>query len=228
MWGYVTAVFGIAVVTAVLEPIHLRITLATVALTLLMVVLFVATVWGSRPALVASGLGILSFNYFFLPPVRTWTINDPENWVAWIAFVVTAVTAGQLSSYAKRRAEIAELRRLEIARLYQELSGAFERASYAEALKQSEKLKSALLDAVTHDIRTPLTSIKASVTTLLDETEGNSNEEFPLVLDADSRREMLEVINEESDRLNRFVEDLIELAKIEAGELGLRLQSSSI
>jgi two-component system, OmpR family, sensor histidine kinase KdpD len=109
LWGYVTAVFGIAVVTAVLEPIHLRITLATVALTLLMVVLFIATVWGSRPALAASGLGILSFNYFFLPPVRTWTINDPENWVAWIAFVVTAVTAGQLSSYAKRRAEIAEL-----------------------------------------------------------------------------------------------------------------------
>jgi two-component system sensor histidine kinase KdpD len=228
LWGYVTAVFGIAAVTAVLEPIHLRITLATVALTLLVVVLFIATVWGSRPALAASGLGILSFNYFFLPPVRTWTINDPENWVAWIAFVVTAVTAGQLSSYAKRRAEVAELRRLEIDRLYQELSGAFERASHAEALKQSEKLKSALLDAVTHDIRTPLTSIKASVTTLLDETEGSSNEEFPLVLDAESRREMLEVINEESDRLNRFVEDLIELAKIEAGELGLRLQWSSI
>ncbi len=228
LWGYITAVLSITAVTAVLEPIHLRITIATVALTLLMVVLFIATVWGSRPALIASGLGILSFNYFFLPPVRTWTINDPENWVAWIAFVVTAVTAGQLSSYAKRRAEVAELRRLEIARLYQELSGAFERASHVEALKQSEKLKSALLDAVTHDIRTPLTSIKASVTTLLDETEDNSNEEFPLILDAEARREMLEVINEESDRLNRFVEDLIELAKIEAGELGLRLQWNGI
>jgi two-component system sensor histidine kinase KdpD len=226
--GYVTAVLGIAAITAVLEPIHLHITATTVALTLMMMVLFIATLWGSRPALAASGLGILSFNYFFLPPVRTWTINDPENWVAWIAFVVTAVTTGQLSSYAKRRAELAEVQRLEIERLYRELSNAFEQASHAEALKQSEKIKSALLDAVTHDIRTPLTSIKASVTTLLDEEEGNSYEDIPLALDADTRREMLEVINEESDRLNRFVEGLIELARIEAGELGLRRQWGTI
>lgn len=225
--GYAMAVFGVLVVTVALEPIHLQITATTVALTLLMVVLFIATLWGSRPALAASALGMLSFNYFFLPPVRTWTINDPENWVAWIVFIVTAVTTGQLSAYAKRRAEIAEGQRLEIARLYQKLSDAFERASHAEALKQSEKLKSALLDAVTHDIRTPLTSIKASVTTLLEEKE-TSDEDFPLILDADSRREMLEVINEETDRLNRFVEDLIELARIEAGELGLRLQWSGI
>jgi K+-sensing histidine kinase KdpD len=78
-------------------------------------------------------------------------------------------------------------------------------------LRQSEKLKSALLDAVTHDLRTPLTSIKASITTLLDAT-----------LDRDSRVEMMEVIDEESDRLSRFINGLIELARIEAGELQLR------
>jgi len=77
-------------------------------------------------------------------------------------------------------------------------------------------LKSALLDAVTHDIRTPLTSIKASVTTLLDELQEVSR------LDAAGRREMLEVINEETDRLDRFVEGLVELARIEAGQLELR------
>ena len=61
---------------------------------------------------------------------------------------------GQLSARAKRRAEESEAGRREINRLYEELQDAFERASEAEALKRSERLKSALLDAVTHDLRT--------------------------------------------------------------------------
>jgi two-component system sensor histidine kinase KdpD len=124
---------------------------------------------------------------------------------------------GQLSARAKRRAEEAERSEREIERLYQELQTAFERASQAEALKQSERLKSALLDAVTHDLRTPLTSIKASITTLIDETRAPD-----FALDKESRLEMMEVIDQESDRLNRFIGDLIELARIEAGELQLR------
>jgi two-component system sensor histidine kinase KdpD len=109
--------------------------------------------------------------------------------------------------------------------LYAELKDAFERASQAEALKQSEKLKSALLDAVTHDLRTPLTSIKASITTLLDEARGGTE---AFTLDRESRVEMMEVIDEESDRLNRFVNGLIELARIEAGALQLRRSWSAI
>src|SRR6185436_18082555 len=92
---------------------------------------------------------------------------------------------------------------------------------------QSEKLKSSLLDAVTHDLRTPLTSIKASITTLLDEVRGHSNE-APVTLDAESRVEMMEVIDEESDRLSRFINGLIELAGIEAGELHLRRRWGAI
>ena len=220
--GYVLAVLGITAVTALLAPLGQRINHATMALSLLLVVLFVATFWGSRPALLASVLGMLCFNYFFLPPVGTWTIADLENWVALIAFLLTAVTAGQLSARAKRRAEEAEASRRESERLYTELQDAFARASHAEALRQSERLKTALLDAVTHDIRTPLTSIKASVTTLLDEQVAPAGGEEPVMLDAEGRREMLEVIDEETDRLNRFVESMVELARIEAGEMPLR------
>jgi len=115
----------------------------------------------------------------------------------------------------------AEAGRREIERLYAELRDAFERASHAEALRQSEKLKSALLDAVTHDLRTPLTSIKASITTLLDEVRGRVDTE-PVALDVESRVEMMEVIDEESDRLSQFISGLLELARIEAGELQLR------
>jgi len=220
--GYLVAASGIAATTAVLKLFSSHVNPTTVALALLLVVLLVATWYGARPAIAASLLGVLCFNHFFLPPFGTLTIAAPDNWIALIALLVTAITVGQLSARAERRAEEADAGRREIERLYEELQSAFERASHAEALKQSEKLKSALLDAVTHDIRTPLTSIKASVSTLLEELRITTVNGRPVTLDIDARKEMLDVIDEECDRLDRFVRGLIELARIEAGELQLR------
>lgn len=217
--GYAVAVVSVGALMLLLKVIGTHVNAATVSLALLLNVLFIATRWGSLPALAASILAMLGFNFFFLPPFGTFNIAATDNWVALLAFLVTAVTAGQLSARAKRRAEEAEAGRREIERLYAELRDAFQRASHAEALRQSEKLKSALLDAVTHDLRTPLTSIKASITTLLDEVRDT---EPPVKLDTESRVEMMEVIDEESDRLSRFINGLIELARIEAGELHLR------
>jgi two-component system sensor histidine kinase KdpD len=226
--GYLAAVLGVAAATGSLKLFGAHVNPTTVALGLLLVVLFVATGWGSRPAVLASLLGVMCFNFFFLPPVGRWTIDDPDNWVALVAFLVTAVTAGQLSARANRRAAEADAGRREIERLYRELQDAFERASQAKALEQSERLKSALLDAVTHDLRTPLTSIKASVTTLLDDLGTPNGGEESAALDAEGRREMLDVIDEETDRLNRFVEGLVEMARIEAGEIHLRRRWGSI
>jgi len=226
--GYIVAVVGIASVTAALRLLGESINSTTVALAMLLVVLFVAASWGSRPAILASVLGVLGLNFFFLPPVGAFTIADPDNWIALIAFLITAVTAGQLSVRVSRRAEEAQAGRLEIKRLYDELRSAFERASHAEALRQSERLKTALLDAVTHDLRTPLTSIKASVTTLLDELKTKAPELPSVALNEEGRREMLEVIDEECDRLNRFIEGLVEMARIEAGEFRLRRRWGTI
>ena len=224
--GYILGVLGIAVVSGVLGLFASTINSTTVSLAMLLVVLFVAATWGSRPAIVVSVFAVLCLNFFFLPPVHTLDIAQPENWIALIAFWITAVTAGELSARVARRAAEAEAARREIERLYDELRSAFERASHAEALRQSEKLKSALLDAVTHDLRTPLTSMKASVTTLLDDLKAKSASRT--VLDDEGRQEMLEVINEECDRLNRFIEGLVELARIEAGELQLRRRWGTI
>lgn len=209
-------------VTISLGPFHEQINSTTVALAFLLVVLFVAIFSGSRPALLASVVAAFCFNYFFLPPLYTLTIAHPQNWVALIVFFTTAIAVGQLSARAKQRAEEAEVAKSEIESLYRQLQVAFKQASHAEALKQSEKLKSALLDAVTHDLRTPLASIKASITTLIDEAKGRTEDNQPVSLDAASRFEMLQIIDEESDRLNRFIGGLIEMARIEAGELGLR------
>jgi two-component system sensor histidine kinase KdpD len=222
--GYLFAVIGIAAVTAVLAPFHEQLSSTTVALALLLIVLLAATGWGSRPAILASLLGVVCFNFFFLPPVHTFTIADTQNWVALAAFLITALVAGELSSRAKRRAEEAEAGRLEIERLYNEYRVAAERARQAEVFEQSERLKSALLDAVTHDLRTPLTSIKAAVTTLLDEAGADRQ----VILDDEARQDFLEIINEEADRLNHFVENMVELARIEAGAITPRRRWSSV
>jgi two-component system sensor histidine kinase KdpD len=212
---------AVFLITALPESIHSRLSTTTVALVFLLVILFSASFFGRNPALLASLAAMLSFNYFFLPPYRTWHIADSTNWVAWIAFILTAVVAGELSAYARRRAEEAERGKLEIERLYSELQEAFEQSSQAEALRQSEKLKSSLLDAVTHDLRTPLTSIKASVTTLLEDKKEK-------LLDEEGHVEFLEIINEETDRLNEFIEGMVGLAKIEANALHIRKSWSAV
>jgi two-component system sensor histidine kinase KdpD len=216
--SYLFATIGVALVTALLLPLRGAINATTIGFAFLLVVVFVAILWGSKPAFLASILGMLCFNFFFLPPFHTFAIADPQNWVALTAFFLTALAVGQLSARAKRRAEEAESGKIEIKRLYEELQEAFDRSSEAEAVKRSERLKSALLDAVTHDIRTPLTSIKASATLLLEDREATEEIEK---LSPEEQHAMLEVITHGTDRLDRFVEGIVELARIEAGDMTL-------
>ena len=215
---YAAAVVAVAAATILIIPFRQRINSTTIALTFLLMILFVAIIWGSKPALAAAVLGMLSFNFFFLPPYHTFTIADPQNWIALAVFFITALAVGQLSARATHQAEQAEAGRVEIRRLYEDLRDAFERASETEALKRSERLKSALLDAVTHDIRTPLTSIKASATLLLEDRESTEPIEK---LGADEQHTLLQVITHGADRLDHFVEGIVDLARIEAGDMKL-------
>jgi len=225
---YALALLAIAALTGILKVFGHHINPTTVALGFVIIILLVATAWGSAPAVVASLLGIVCFNFFFLPPFGTFAIRDPDNWIAFITFMITAITVGQLSARVKRRAEESEAAKREVERLYYELQDSFERSSQARALKQSERLKSALLDAVTHDLRTPLTSIKASATTMLADLYAAERNNADPQLDNEDRKEMLQVIDEETDRLDRFVEGLTKLARIDAGEMHLELQWTSI
>ena len=88
----------------------------------------------------------------------------------------------------------------------------------AEAARESDRLRSVLLDSVTHEFRTPLTAIKASAQTLLSEAD----------LDKSQRNDLLTVIDEESDRLNRLVGEAAEVAQLGAGQVGLRLEPHQI
>ena len=99
-----------------------------------------------------------------------------------------------------------------------ERAEALENSARSEAAKETERLRTALLDSVTHELRTPLTSIKASVTALLSQ-EG---------LDAPSRKELLTVINEESDRLNHLIEQAVEMAQLDAQKVHLERRPESV
>lgn len=180
---------------------------------LLLDVVVVARLWGTGPALVSAASGAVAYSYYFLPPAG-FGIEDPEDWIAFITFIVTAVIAGELASRAERRAAEAQAGRQEIERLYRELQSAFERASEAEAARRNEQLKAALLDALTHNLRTPLTAIKAAVTALIRTGAWSPTSE----LSSEGRIELLQVIDEESDRLNRFIEGLSDSDRAEPAQ----------
>ena len=307
----------------------LRVNQTTVALSFLLAILAVSAVWGMLISAFMSVVAMLAFNYYFLPPVGTLTIADPQNWVALFAFLVTSITGSRLSSRIRKEADEAHQRRREVQRLYSfsrqllgegnviqlmnaipdyivesfeagaaelflpqkekfyrsgfgaahvdeekmkmaflddeqtldtehaeyfipvrmgvrpiasigisgaqlsrqsvdaigtlvaiaiERARAVEQLGQTEAERQGERLKSALLDSITHDFRTPLTSMKAAVTGLL--TSKNP--------DSAQLHELLTVINEECDRLNHLVEEAGEMAKLEAGEFRLDLAPTSV
>jgi two-component system sensor histidine kinase KdpD len=99
-----------------------------------------------------------------------------------------------------------------------ERAGTMEKLSRAEAARESDRLRSLLLDSVTHEFRTPLTAIKASAETLMSEVE----------LERPQLKELLAVINEESDRLNRLVGEAAEVAQLDAGQIELRFEPHRI
>jgi K+-sensing histidine kinase KdpD len=183
--GYVIGLVGVGLAGF---TIHLLGTgVHTGPMLLLVPVLFVATRWGIRPALVASAASVITYDL-----VRGASISSPfraDELVTVLVLLFTATVTGQLGDWVRRGSR---------------------QAREADILRSSDELKSALLHAVSHDLRTPLASIKASVTGLL--APGAR-------LDEADRRELLEAIDEETDRLTHLVTNLLDLSRIEAGSL---------
>ncbi len=326
---FILALGLVVALTAFYKAVLPQVNQTTVGFSFLLAILAVSALWGMAVALAMSVTAMLAFNYFFLPPAGTFTIADPQNWVALFAFLVTAIVGSQLSVRIRREADAANQRRREIERLYtfsqkllgegnviqllnaipqhivdsfeagaaglfladknefyhssvripqadeQKIKAAFEhdepvegaepglrcapvrlgvrpigsfgiagavlsrqtleatgsligiaieraraveQLSKTEADRQGERLKATLLDAIAHDFRTPLTSIKAAVTSLL----SSRNRDF------DQQEELLTLIDEESDQLNYLIEEASEMGRLEAGEIELELRPMSL
>jgi two-component system sensor histidine kinase KdpD len=108
---------AVALITALYSE-ALRVNPTTVALSYVVAILLIATTWGIIEATTASVLAVLCFNFFFLPPAGSFTIADPQNWVAFVAFLITAVIASQLSGRARQREVDAWDKQRDLERLY--------------------------------------------------------------------------------------------------------------
>lgn len=300
---------------------------STAAFTYLLLILGLATRVGLQESVAASLAAMLCYNFFFLPPIGTLTVVDPQNWLALFVFLITAITASHLSASAQKRAKEASARRGEMERVYAfsralmlggerplpnqiaqhvaeifsveeaavydcetrsvsrggcegsslpsslleevaetgndryspgyrvaivavRLGGrtlgsvgwagaefseaaisavaqlaaiAMERAreqeiaNRLEAARQNEQLKGILLDALAHEFKTPLTAIKAAVSTMLSHREHERIEQ-----------ELLTVADEEADHMTALVDEVLKIARIEAGHVKLNRQSCPV
>jgi two-component system sensor histidine kinase KdpD len=362
--GVLTALAGVALTTLLIAWLRSELEIPNVSMLYLPVVLAVGIVFGRASAIIAALCSFLAFNYFFVSPVSTLFVANPQEWLELLVLLLTAVVTGQLAATMRSRASEAEIREREIATLYdcnrildgdealdqrlttvashlarfyaamgcevllpdlarqllvRGLSGlsaegngeareasvwAFEHGSpatstqrltarrwirlvhptrlgrgerldvtcvpmsigdrqlgvlrlvqpstarlsgpremrhllasagliaqaverdrlasealEAEVLRRADQAKSVLLASVSHDLRTPLASIKASVTSLLDDAV-----RWP----AGVQRELLRGVDEETDRLTRFVSQLLDLSRLESGAVQPRKDWHSV
>lgn len=180
-------VFAVAVSTLILRSASFG-NPTTVALAFLLIVLFVAALGRLWAAIVTSLVAVLAFNYFFLPPVGTWHVADPQNLIALGAFVVASIVASQLSATARARAEEAGARRRE-----------------AEIARERAALSSALLAALGHDLRTPLTALRVAVANLSSRT-----------LSAEARDTQADLARGQAEHLTRLFDEILDMARIES------------
>ena len=202
------SVEAVAAITALIEVLKGHIPVLSLGVLYLLAVLTVAIAWGLAYAVFVSVASMLAFNFFFLPPLYTLTLQDSRNWFALLVFVVTAVVVSELASRSRRRAEEAEHALRALQELTAEREQLAQEAVEAEAFRRSDAMKTAILRAVSHDLRTPLMAILTSAGTL-------ARPDLPLD-DAD-RAELLANVVDAARRLDRLVANLLDLSRLEAG-----------
>ncbi|MFI9757555.1 DUF4118 domain-containing protein [Streptomyces sp. NPDC051963] len=303
LWGWAVGVLGPALLTVLLTGVAPEVGLANDMLLYLTLTVAAALLGGLLPALASAVVGSLLLNWFFTPPVHTFTIADPKNIVAIAIFVGVAVSVASVVDLAARRTQQAARLRaeseilsflagnvlrgetsleellervretfgMESAALLERQSdvepwtcagsvgprpcvnpddadvdvpvgdhmalaltgrvlpaedrrvlAAFaaqaavvldrrrlrEEADQARALAEGNRIRTALLAAVSHDLRTPLAGIKAAVSSLRSEDVAWSEED---------QAELLEGIEEGADRLDGLVGNLLDMSRLQTG-----------
>jgi K+-sensing histidine kinase KdpD len=199
--GLLASAGAVVFVTAAIAELKPYVPVLSLGVLYVFAVLPVAVVWGIGPATLVSVASMLAFNWFFLPPTHTFQLSDGANWLALAVYLVTALVVSALAASSRRRAELAELREAEAAALADEVLE-------AETLRRSDAIKTAVLHAVSHDLRSPLTAIVAASSVL-------ANPE--LVLADVDRVELISTIRSEADRLDRIVGNLLDLSRLDGG-----------
>jgi two-component system sensor histidine kinase KdpD len=323
--GCFTGSAAVALVTFCAFRLHLN--LSTSGSLYFLIVVMVSSIWGFWEASVTSLIAVTCLNYFFVPPVLTWSVSDPQNWVALAAFEITALTVSRLSTRVQAQAREEARQRVQLGKLYElsrrilfldprqktgsqlvsliqevfrtesaalfdatlprmdaagpltndlehlarrayfqdrtlegpgahtwahvlrigsrpvgaialscpeldlptvvsvaslaaialERARSFENESRADAARQAEQLRTAVLDALAHAFKTPLTAILTASSGLVEAGR----------LCADDA-ELAALIDEQAEHLNRLTSELLQMARIDAAEVRLRRERISV
>src|SRR5438067_3337932 len=151
-FGYATALLAVALVSGLIGLVLGRVSIPNVSMLYLIAVLATAIAFGRGPAILASVAAFLTFDWFFVAPHHTFTIADPDEWVALLLFLLVAIVTGQLAARERQRAREAEQREREavvlsdVVRLMGEsdLDGALR--AVAERLRQELQLAAVGID----------------------------------------------------------------------------------
>ena len=185
--GVLLSGIAVALVTAAVFALRPVAPVLSLGVLYVVAVVAVAVLRGLAYAIPVSVASMLTFNFLFLPPIHTLALHDSANWVALAVYIAVAVVVSELATRSRRLAHD---------------------AVEAETLRQSDAVKTAVLRSVSHDLRSPLTAIRAA-------SEGLGNPAFEL--SADERNGLFETVRIEVGRLERLVENLLDLSRLEAG-----------
>ena len=195
----------VALATGLSALVRSRLALADVVMIYLLVIMVAAARYGRGPSVVASALSVVLYDFFFVPPYHTLAVHDASNLLTFA--MMFAVGQGLAALLHRVRASERE------ARLRGERSAALlEEARAATLRAHTEAMRSTLLSAVSHDLRTPLAAITGAATALRDD-EG---------LAPDQRRDMVETVCEEAERMERLVGNLLDMTRLESGALKVK------
>ncbi|CAN5567732.1 hypothetical protein BH10ACT1_BH10ACT1_25270 [soil metagenome] len=209
----VGAAMTVAATLAVL-PLRDSVSTATPALVLVVPGVVAAVLGGRIAAGVVALASALAFGFFFLPPFGEWKILDAEDVTAIVVFAIVALAMGELTARESQRRRLAESRATELGALagtlaeskaaQERMAGELDKLAVMEEVDQQ---RSALLRSVSHDLRTPLATIRAV----------SSDLRSDIPYDDETRRELLGLVSDEAERLDRLVANLLSMSRVEAG-----------
>ncbi len=162
----------------------------------LLAVVFIASWWGKIPAVFSALLSVFLYDFFFVPPIRLFTISrgDSQHIVTFSCFLVVGLLVAHLTDRVRTLA----YDRVQL----------LEDAKTAEILGEKERLQTALLSSISHDLQTPIFSIVGALDSLCDPD---------IQLDVESRQSLIDTARLETHRLQRLVRNLLDLTRLESG-----------
>lgn len=177
------------------ELLHRHLAPTNLVMLYLLAVSVSASLWGRGPATVTAFLSVLVFDFLFVPPQYSFTVEQTEYILTFIGLLSVGLLISEFASRMQKN------------------------AIAAQTLRESEKLHTALLNSISHDLRTPLVAITGSLSSLATNSKAYT---------AAEKKKLISLAYEKSLLLNDFVEELLDMSRIEAGALRLNLRSCDV